>query len=108
MLSNLRHIYTVIKQCGYTPYVPLGRWKTSNDKSITDLKILNANEDHCGTCNTPYNKVITREDQFYSFEYEFLLNSVPDKNCQPKQNKQIKHLIYVTNFHYSFLPFPFV
>ena len=30
--------------------ITLGRWKIEKKDYITDIKINNANEDHCGTC----------------------------------------------------------
>lgn len=33
------------------PIITLGRWKIENDSNKTNIKIDNANEDHCGTCS---------------------------------------------------------
>jgi hypothetical protein len=30
--------------------ITLGRWKIEKKDYMTDIKINNANEDHCGTC----------------------------------------------------------
>lgn len=35
----------------YNRIITLGRWKIEKNDFKTDIKILNANEDHCGTCN---------------------------------------------------------
>jgi hypothetical protein len=35
----------------YNRTITLGRWKIEKNDYMTDIKINNANEDHCGTCN---------------------------------------------------------
>jgi len=37
--------------------ITLGRWKIEKNDYITDLKISNANEDHCGTCYYTQKKI---------------------------------------------------
>lgn len=44
----------------YNKIIILGRWKIEKNDYMTDIKINNANEDHCGTCN--HTKIITKNN----------------------------------------------
>jgi hypothetical protein len=92
MKSLAHQVFTVIKYCRVRTPIPLGRWNLSYNNKVTEIKVLHANEDHCGTCSeedskpknlgkgnvdgSNINKGIL--DQWYKIEYEVLTKSLPD------------------------------
>ena len=88
-----KQVYTVIKYCRVRTPTPLGRWNLSHNYQITDIKVLHANEDHCGTCSEEDSKTKRSDkvygeeineykgilDQWYKIEYEVLSKSLPDE-----------------------------
>ena len=92
MKSLAHQVFTVIKYCRVRTPIPLGRWNLSYNNQVTEIKVLHANEDHCGTCSeedtkpknlgsgkgdgSNINKGIL--DQWYKIEYEVLTKSLPD------------------------------
>jgi hypothetical protein len=49
---------------------PLGRWSIQYDPKVIDRKIVQANEDHCGCCESPNPlKPPTKESDAYLLPY---------------------------------------
>jgi len=76
------HIANVIRSCGQTSQVPMGRW-AMRSKEQTSLVVDYSNQDHCGTCsdylNTKLSKSKEIDNNIFDIEYAYMVCNTPNK-----------------------------
>lgn len=68
----MKYIFMIFRRIGGKPrnlteYIKNGRWKVTNDSSSIEIKVQQANEDHCGCCNVEELKNDNTDDYYHSF-----------------------------------------